>query len=64
LNGFTNTWTYGWVGKGCQTIVVAHEIGHMFGAHHNREIVPPEGRPIEGFEYGYLIEGGYVTIMA
>ena len=51
-------------GKGCQTIVVGHEVGHMFGCRHNREIAGTSNRPIGCYEYGKLISGGYVSIMA
>jgi hypothetical protein len=61
LNAYRNGYAYGWVGKGCQTIVTGHEVGHNFGAYHNKEI---SSGADEGFEYGYLIEGGYASIMA
>jgi hypothetical protein len=61
LNAYRNGRAFGWVGKGCQTIVTGHEVGHNFGANHNREIADSG---VEGFEYGYLIQGGYATIMA
>ena len=49
------------MGKNCQTVVTGHEVGHMFGAAHNEEV--SNWIPKEGFEYGSLIEGGYVSIM-
>jgi hypothetical protein len=61
LNAHTNNYSFGWVGKGCQTVVTGHEVGHNFGATHNREI---SSSGVEGFEYGYLIPGGYASIMA
>jgi hypothetical protein len=61
LNAYINGYAFGWVGKGCQTIVTGHEVGHNFGAYHNKEISSGAN---EGFEYGYLIEGGYASIMA
>ena len=63
LNAFNNGLSYGFVGKGCHTIVVPHEVGHMHGCCHNleescRNSVVPHG-------YGYFIPGtGKSTIMA
>jgi hypothetical protein len=61
LNAYRNGYAFGWVGKGCQNTVTGHEVGHNFGAYHNKEI---SSGADEGFEYGYLIEGGYATMMA
>ena len=39
----------------------------MFGVQHNREIArtgPISSLVTEGYEYGNLIDGGYVSIMA
>jgi hypothetical protein len=60
LNAYINEYSFGWVGKGCHTSF-GHEIGHNFGANHNREIA---SSGVEGFEYGHLIQGGYATMMA
>ena len=54
---------FGWVAKNCHQAVTPHEIGHMFGAAHNKEI-SANFVPNGGFEYGFLISGGYVSIMA
>ena len=56
---------FGWVAKNCHQAVTPHEIGHMFGAAHNKEIsnFVPNG----GFEYGFLGTAGsfrFVTLMA
>ena len=42
------------------------QIGHMFGVQHNREIARtgPISSLDGGYEYGNLIDGGYVSIMA
>ncbi len=61
MNGFESGYNFGWVGKNCHTVVTAHEVGHMFGATHNVEVA--NWLPNKGFEYGYLVKGGYVTIM-
>ena len=54
---------FGWVAKNCHRAVTPHEIGHMFGAAHNKEI-SGSFAPNGGYEYGHLIPGGYVSIMA
>ena len=54
---------FGWVAKNCHQAVTPHEIGHMFGAAHNKEI-STNFVPNGGFEYGALIPGGYVSVMA
>ena len=62
LNAYRyKTFSFGLVGKGCPTVVTGHEVGHMFGALHNKEI---SSGADQGFEYGYLIPGGYASIMA
>jgi hypothetical protein len=60
-SAYENAFSFGWVGKGCHTVTTGHTVGHNFGANHNRE-VSTNGK--EGFEYGYLISGGYATVMA
>jgi hypothetical protein len=60
MNAHTNGMSFGWVAKGCLTSF-GHEVGHNFGANHNREI---SSGGLEGFEYGHLIQGGYGTLMA
>ena len=49
--------------KNCHQAVTPHEIGHMFGAAHNKEI-SASFAPNGGFEYGFLIPGGYISVMA
>ena len=42
--------------------IFTHEVGHIFGAHHNREVVSGSGN---GFNYGYLLRGSnMLTVMA
>ncbi len=62
INAFQNGYSFGWVAKGCQETVTPHEIGHMFGCAHNKEI--SSWTPVGGFAYGKRITGGYATIMA
>jgi hypothetical protein len=60
FNAYINGYAFGWVGKGCQIIVTGDKVGHNFGVYHNKEI--SSGADV-GFEYGYLIEGGYTNIL-
>ncbi len=62
VNGYKHKVTLGWVAKGCQNIVVAHEVGHMFGAAHNKEKASftPDGE----YAYGLHIPPKYVSVMA
>lgn len=54
---------FGWVGKGCQDTTLGHELGHIFGAKHNKEIV--DKPPTDGKAYGKLITGSnFYSIMA
>lgn len=68
LNTIGNGLTVGVVKRSCATgyYSFGHEIAHMYGAYHNREV---ENRAT-GFGYGYLIKrdngtpSGYRTIMS
>ena len=55
---------YAWVLKGCALgyFTFAHEIGHLFGAGHNRHVYLYN--PSFPYGHGYLIPNGYRTIMA
>ena len=61
---FSNSASIGFVAKDCNTNVLAHELGHIFGAQHNRE----EGGtvfPDVNYGWGYLIRGtDQRTVMA
>ena len=64
LNAWMSGRPYGFVGKGCQTTVTPHEVGHMMGCCHNPE---ESCRPTSSvyYAYGYWIPGtGKRTIMA
>ena len=50
----------GWVQLGHE-LIFTHEVGHIFGAHHNREVAGNGN----GFNYGYLLRGSnMLTVMA
>ena len=54
----------GWVGKDCNVNTLAHEIGHILGARHNREISSSTFND-DNFGFGYLIRGtNAATVMA
>jgi hypothetical protein len=44
--------------------VVAHEMGHNLGLHHDPDNAPPPENIIEPFAYGHLSENEFNTIMA
>ncbi len=61
LFGYRDGLTVGWVSDTAGLVVMPHEVGHMFGAGHNREIA---GHVDEGFEYGNRnLKDGYTTVM-
>jgi peptidyl-Asp metalloendopeptidase len=69
INSLKDGWNIGVVHQSCATgsYSFAHEIAHMFGAHHNREVIE-EFDTENPTAYGYLIQppvnSGYRTIMA
>ena len=65
-----NAFSYGLVMNPCYDSTTGHEIGHLFGAFHNREIEPGPDTPRGGVAYGYLMRtptntpSGFRSIMA
>ena len=52
----------GWVQLG-DALIFAHEVGHLFGCEHNREV--EGGGSSNDYSYGYLLRGSnMLTIMA
>ena len=52
---------FGWVAYH-YSLTFCHEIGHLFGALHNREV--DDRDPHDDFSHGFLMGGGRRTIMA
>ena len=69
VNGQASS-SYGLVMNTCFDGTTGHEVGHLFGAYHNREIEAGPDTPRGGKAYGYLMRkpdgtpSGFHSIMA
>ena len=62
---YSNVAVVGWSGKDCASNTLAHELGHLLGARHNRELGQIQDFRDDNFGYGYNIVGTNAhTVMA
>ena len=70
IHGFDNKQPIGLISWKSAILLhtLVHEIGHIFGAEHDRKSSPPANETMYGYEYGWHIdypkESGLYSIMA
>lgn len=57
-------WTFSVVKRACGALVLAHEVGHNLGAHHDRANAGNAGIALFPFAFGHIVEGQFRTVMA
>ncbi|HYN22957.1 MAG TPA: zinc-dependent metalloprotease family protein [Thermoanaerobaculia bacterium] len=57
-------WTYSTVKRACGALVLAHEVGHNLGSHHDRPNSGNADLALFPFAFGHIVEGQFRTVMA
>ncbi|HWM90509.1 MAG TPA: zinc-dependent metalloprotease family protein [Thermoanaerobaculia bacterium] len=57
-------WTYSTVRRACGALVLAHEVGHNLGAHHDKANAGNAEFALFPFAFGHIVEGQFRTVMA
>lgn len=57
-------WTYSTVKRACGALVLAHEVGHNLGSHHDRPNAGNANVALFPWAFGHIVEGQFRTVMA